>query len=244
LKRFSGRTALFDEIRADIEMILNKLKAVEINEETLLYIVTPKIYMQILKIDHKLLPYRTDSRRGKEYNLSYFINILNDLETVAFTHGFSTVERSELVTDQKKTILRLPVEFEVNKNKLKKELEDLILNKSISSDRASKLRSKLSQQIEEEKITLDKILNNPNNYKVIISGYEFRKIYHQVFFHYLKGVKKVKTRVQKHLSVEKSNILVFNELNDEFLKSRSDKSIDQFILENENAFGKVYYKSL
>ncbi len=244
MERFSGKTALFDQVRDDIEMSLKDIQAVEINKKTILYIVSPKVYRAILKIDNKLLPYRSETRRGKEYDLSTFANLINDLDTIAFTHGFSTVERSELVTDQKKTFSRLSVEYEINKNKLTKDLDDLILKESIISVKAQELRNKLKVQLIQEKETLEKILDNPNKYKVIISGYEFRKEYHQIFFHYLKGTKKVKTRIQKHLSVEKPNILVFNELEDEFLKSRSDKAVDQFIKDNQNAFGKVYFKEL
>lgn len=234
-KKISDKQMALKEAKKSIEILLSQKEPI-LFMDTELYLVSKFFYKTLIDIDATLIPYKTDSRRGKAYSIDKIVNILNP-QSIAFKYHLTKANKSTMISDRNKIIDRLEEERSSSEKNIMKRANDKILEESPLENEKQLILNKATQKIIDEQKEFNKIHITPERYDLLISGFKESIPYGQINFHYLEDKKIVKTN--KHLSIKLPNILIFDDyLEDEGY--RSDMFVAKFIKGGYKAFGRVY----
>ena len=215
---------VLDNAKTTINDILENIEKLPDFESAKIYVCDVETVEQILKLDSELLPLRTETTRGKAYNINKIVNIINP-DTPAYDFSMVRVEKYPYVTNKEKCLKKLPEECEVSANFHRKRISEQIENNDYTDDFKRKLEDEIERIIEIERKNIDDVINNPDDFIIRISGYQERIVYGQINYGFFKQDPESKIfkkkRANKHLSIKIPNIVVFQP-NEEADKHRTD----------------------
>ena len=220
------------------QSILNSFVAIKFIKADL-FIVNKDIYSKLLEIDSLLLPHKKDTRKTNIYSIDTFVNILNPTNT-AFTYTLTPVYKRKQISDFSKVQLALAREYAVSIKMLNHEFDEYIQNNDISELTYQEKLQELDARLKLEKQYFEAINNNPDKYMNNKLKIATQPILHGQIRYYFINEDGEKEDMQRHLSSEIPNILVFDE-NSGFTK-RKDNKIDAFLKDSIRIFGNVYMK--
>ena len=221
-----NKNEILENAKKKIKLLLNTLEKPIEFERSELYIINEEIYKNLLDIDLLLIPLRTESRRGKAYDINKIVNIINP-KTPAISYKLVKAEKYTYVSDKTKCLDKLEVEKTVSENFYRKRVKEQIKDNDYSDLFIKKINEELEQLIEDENNIIDEIIKNPNKYSIRICGYKDRITYGQINYvpisikNDLKS-KKEKT-INKHLSTVYPNILIYR--HEDIDNKRSDMEV-------------------
>ena len=220
------------------QSILNSFVAIKFIKADL-FIVNKDIYSKLLEIDSLLLPHKKDTRKTNIYSIDTFVNILNPTNT-AFTYTLTPVYKRKQISDFSKIQLALDREYAVSIKMLNHEFDEYIKNNDISELTYQGKLQELNEKLRLEKQYYEAINNNPDEYMHNKLKIATQPILHGQIRYYYINEDGEKEDMQRHLSSEIPNILVFDE-NSGFTK-RKDNKIDAFLKDSIRVFGNVYMR--
>jgi len=231
------KSDVFQNVSTQVHELLKQFATIE-QCGSILYIIDQETYAQIKELEKELLPLQTETRRGQAYQMDKIVNILNP-EGVAFKYHVGIAKRSKLITDKNKIIKQLPAEYEINKNKVLLAAEKTIKESNLTGDNLADFRNTINKTLQDEKTKLENVLKNPEHYKIIISGFNIKKEWGHITYHYKELSGENKSVHQKHLKTTYPNVLVYEDIsaNDQY---RIDMEVAKFIENSENIFGNVF----
>ena len=221
------------------QSILNSLVAIKFIKAEL-YIVNKSIYSQLLEIDSLLLPHKKDTRKTNIYSIDTFVNILNPTNT-AFTYTLTPVYKRKQISDFSKIQLALAREYAVSVKMLNHEFDEYVKNNDLSELTYQEKLQELDERLKLEKQYFEAIKTNPDKYMNNKLKIATQPILHGQIRYYFINENGEKEDMQRHLSSEIPNILVFDE-NSGFTK-RKDNKIDAFLKDSIRVFGNVYMRT-
>lgn len=224
--------------KAEIEKILNGLMPIKFVKSDL-YIVNKDVYTKLIEIDAVLLPHKKGTKKTNIYSIDTFVNILNPTE-IAFTYTLTPVLKRKQISDFTKIQLALAREYAVSTKILNQEFEEYVNNHDLSEFQYSERLKELNSRLEFEKDYFESINNNPDRYMDNKLKIATQPILHGQIRYYFINKDGVKEDVQKHLSSELPNLLIFDENSGE--KKRKDNKIDAFLNGSIRIFGNVYMR--
>ena len=224
--------------KVEVEKILSSLTPIKFVKSDL-YIVSEDIYAKLLVIDLSLLPYKRGTKKTNIYSIDTFVNILNPTE-VAFTYTLTPVLKRKQISDFSKVQLALAREYAVSTKMLNQEFDEYINSNDLSEFEYSERLKELNSRLALEKEYFEAINNNPDIYMDNKLKIATQPVLHGQIRYYYINSKGEKEDMQKHLSSELPNILVFDENSGD--KKRKDNKIDAFLKDSIRVFGNVYMK--
>lgn len=215
---------VLENTKTTINDILDNLEKLPDFEGAKIYVCELETAKKILQLDNELMPLRSESTRGKAYNINKIVNVINPYNP-AYDFSMVRVEKYPYITNKEKCLRKLPEEAEVSANFHRKRVTEQIENNDYSEDFKKKLADEIERIIERERENIDDVINNPDNYIIKISGYHERIIYGQINYGFFQEEAETKVlkkkRANKHLSIKIPNVIVFQP-NEEADKHRVD----------------------
>ena len=223
--RKSEKQEAYSDVKKQIDEIISTLEVCT-KADAELYTCDLRTACKIASLDAILYPFRDGSRRGSAYSVDKIINIINPGQPA---YDFDVVEvfKYQYVNKKESCLRMLPKTLEVSHNFERKKLREEIKEEKYSNDLAEKRTAELNKRLEEESLLINDIIENNNEYSIVISGYMHKVKYEQINY----GIKKVidindesiskkirnkakldgyvKTRLNKHLSIRKPNIIIY-----------------------------------
>ena len=222
----------------EIEKILQGLMPIKFVKSDL-YIVNQHIYSKLLEIDAILLPHKKGTKKTNIYSIDTFVNILNPME-LAFTYTLTPVLKRKQISDFSKIQLSLARVYSISTKMLNQEFEEYVKNNDLSEFQYDDKLKELNSKLELEKQYFEGINNNPDMYMDNKLKIATQPVLHGQIRYYYINPNGEKEDMQKHLSSELPNILIFDENSD--AKKRKDNKIDAFLKDSIRIFGNVYMK--
>lgn len=218
---------VLENIKSSVDEILSTLERLEDFESAKIYICDIETSKKLLELDNDLLPLRSESIRGKAYNISKIVNIINP-HAPAYDFSLVKVEKYPYVSNQEKCLKKLPQEIEVSANFHRKRINEQIESSDYSEHFKKKLAVEIELLIEKEREDVEEVLQNPDEYIIRISGYKERLIYGQINYGYYHVDAQTsittKKRANKHLSITFPNVIVYQP-NEDADKHRIDMEV-------------------
>ena len=165
-------------------------------------------------------------RRGSAYSVAKIVNIVNP-EGAAYDFKVVDVFKYQYVKNKESCLKLIPKNLEISHNFQRKILRESDDYKKNSTGLNEIKEKELEEKLALETKRVDEIIKNPDDFNIIISGYLDKVQYEQINY----GIKKiiddkdttinrsirdkakhdgfVKKRFNKHLSITKPNIIVY-----------------------------------
>lgn len=216
---------IFKNVKEEIDAILLGLEKYP-DSIAELYISDLSTAKKLEDLDNILFPLRDGTARGKAYAVDKVINIINPNEP-AYDFSVLKVDKYQYVTKKESCHKMIPQTFEVSQNFERRRLQDEFEANNYSKDFEDIRKAELEARLSKERELVEDIIENPDNYSVLISGYMNKVEYEQINY----GVKRVinlndkniskkliskmkkdgfvKVRLNKHLSIRKPNIIIY-----------------------------------
>jgi hypothetical protein len=204
------------EVQKKLTSILSGLVKHECDAE--LYICDLAIANEIEELDKILYPLRSETIRGKAYDINKLVNIINPNEP-AYDFSIVKVYKYQYIKDKIRCLARINVQMDISHNFQRKALKELIEINEFSENYIKEITSKLEKQLEEEKEVITNICKNPDDYDILISGYLEKVEYEQINFGVKRKINKMKKgkeitlekiRLNRHLSIKKPNVIIYH----------------------------------
>jgi len=229
-----------EKIKKELISILKNSKKIDY-QGIVLYLINKKVLDRVLELE--LLVRMENEEKGiKKKNHFYdYAKIINP-KYPAFKYTLSMKHKKKEIFDPQKVKQYLPAEFEVWKNKSRVDLEKKIKDpeSAITDEQAIKLRAELEKEIEIAQQKIEKVLDNFNNYDVVISTFEYYTYYPALYFVMEKDGKS-KASDDTHLRQDVPNLLWFED-NRPFSELRSNDRMSRIIQTFDRYCGSIYIK--
>lgn len=230
-----------ENVKKEAYELLSNFEKINFMESDI-YIITTKAYNELLQLEAKLKPYYEDTARKKVFTIYNFLNVINR-DYVALKYSFTVAKKSVLISNREKVLERLDSELFKSVERINKYYEKFIEdNEDLSPSIVEELLKEKEEKIQEEYRGHDEVKNNPGKFiDMKISTYEHSKNYPQVNISYFQdNERKMAT---KHISIEKPNVIIYDDSQLDKIKYRSDMQIADYIKCATRAFGNVYVVS-
>jgi len=217
----------------EIEAVLNRNGVSKIAYETsTLYLVSEKDMSDLKKISRRI---ELASENNVKNPFHYYGKLINPDEA-AYKYKHSVKSKYKFTPDQDKVFERLDKTFDIWQKREKKNLEELISDEEIDSERASVLRGKLDVKISSEKDMLNRLIKDFDRYHVVLTSFEDRIYCSNLYYSMLKG-----GHENEHLRKEVPNILWYEE-NSRRADTRSDDKQKEFVDNYSRLCSSIYFK--
>jgi hypothetical protein len=204
-----------------------------------LYVINEKLYAKLLQIDAVLAPNRKGTVKTNKYGIHTFVNILNP-DSIAVLYTLTPVFKRKQISDFEKVKEQLAREHTLSAKILKNDFDDYVKNNDLSELAYQEKLQEHHDRLKLEQEYFDSIKNNPDDFKDDKLKIATHPVLHGQIRYYFINKDGVKEDVQKHLSSELPNILIFDENSGS--KKRKDNKIDIFLNNSIRIFGNVYMK--
>ena len=222
----------------EIERMLSGLMPIKFVKSEL-YIVDKFLYSKLLEIDAVLSPNKKGTKKTNIYSINSFVNILNPNE-VAILYTLTPVLKRKQISDFTKIKMQLGRELAVSAKILNADFDEYIKNNDLSEFAYEEKQKQLHARLNLEKEYFDLINANPDKYIDKKLKIATQPVLHGQIRYYFINENGIKEDMQKHLSSELPNILIFDENSGS--KKRKDNKIDAFLKDSIRIFGNVYMK--
>ena len=229
---------LLQNAEYEIERMLGSLMPIKFVKSEL-YVINEKLYAKLLQIDAVLAPNRKGTVKTNKYGIHTFVNILNP-DSIAVLYTLTPVFKRKQISDFEKVKEQLAREHTLSAKILKNDFDDYVKNNDLSELAYQEKLQEHHDRLKLEQEYFDSIKNNPDDFKDDKLKIATHPVLHGQIRYYFINKDGVKEDVQKHLSSELPNILIFDENSGS--KKRKDNKIDIFLNNSIRIFGNVYMK--
>jgi len=228
-----------EKIKEELISILRNSKKIDY-QGIVLYLIGKKELDKILALELSIRMENEEKGIKKKNHFYDYAKIINP-KYPAFKYTLSMKHKKKEIFDPQKVKQYLPAEFEVWKNKSRVDLEKKIKDpeSAITDEQAIKLRAKLEEEIEIAQQKIEKVLDNFNNYDVVISTFEYYTYYPALYFVMEKDGKSKAS--DTHLRQDVPNLLWFED-NRPFSELRSNDRMSRIIQTFDRYCGSIYIK--
>ena len=226
----------------------------EIFSETVLYIVDDRQMTAILALEKKAISLYNEQQKlpkrgrkalkkrdyiGKEF--FEYGKILNR-EHPAYKYSFYVAKHPVEVFDRDKVKERIPTEFSKWKNKEMHALKKVLKERKLTSEQENALLGSLNTKIADEERQINTILENWNDYDVVITNREHCKTYPSIYYTLDLTDSKASKNYKKescYLRSNTKNILWYNDAR-AFRELKADDKIGK-IIQTHTPYCKTIY---
>jgi len=197
-------------IEKKLKKILETSRKIEYNGITL-FLLNRTELDQVLQLELTVRANELEKGIEKKNYFYDYAKIINP-EYPAFKYTLSMKHKKKEIFDPEKVKKALPAEFQIWKNKSRVELEKEINHpdSAITDDQAKKLRDELEKEIIASEEKIEKVLENYNDYDVIITTFEQYTYYPALYF--VMELEGGKTKASDtHLRKDVPNLLWFHD---------------------------------
>jgi hypothetical protein len=201
---------LHTEVNKKLSEILEQSRQIDYNEIKL-HLISEHELRQVLELELTVRADNIENGVKKKNHFYDFAKIINP-EQPAFKYTLSMKHKKKEIFDPQKVKKALPAEFEIWKNKERSDLEKEIKDplNAISDSQAKNLRMRLEKDIELAKIKVEEVLENYQEYDVVISTFEQYTYYPALY--YVLELENGKTKAaDTHLRKDVPNLLWFHD---------------------------------
>jgi len=198
------------EVNKKLSEILEQSRQIDYNEIKL-HLISEHELRQVLELELTVRADNIENGVKKKNHFYDFAKIINP-EQPAFKYTLSMKHKKKEIFDPQKVQKALPTEFEIWKNKARSDLEKEIKDplNAISDSQAKNLRMRLEKDIELAKIKVEEVLENYQEYDVVISTFEQYTYYPALY--YVLELENGKTKAaDTHLRKDVPNLLWFHD---------------------------------
>ena len=201
---------LYIEVNKKLSEILEQSRQIDYNEIKL-HLISEHELRQVLELELTVRADNIENGVKKKNHFYDFAKIINP-EQPAFKYTLSMKHKKKEIFDPQKVQKALPAEFEIWKNKERSDLEKEIKDplNAISDSQAKNLRMRLEKDIELAKLKVEEVLENYQEYDVVISTFEQYTYYPALY--YVLELENGKTKAaDTHLRKDVPNLLWFHD---------------------------------
>jgi hypothetical protein len=227
------------EVHQQLSKILKNKKAIEYNG-IVLHLIETETLQEVLKLELSVRADNLENGIEKKNHFYDFAKIINP-DYPAFKYTLSMKHKKKEIFDPMKVKKALPAEYEIWKNKSRAKLESEIKDEAnaITDDQAKKLRAELEKEIDLAKIQVKKVLDNYENYDVVISTFEEYTYYPALY--YVMEQKGKNKAADTHLRQDVPNLLWYED-NRPYSELRSNDRMSRIIQTFDRFCGSIYIK--
>ncbi|CAA6811000.1 MAG: Unknown protein [uncultured Sulfurovum sp.] len=231
---------IYEEIKEELSSVLMNSRSIEY-QGVVLHLLSDTEMEKVLALE--LTVHANDIEKGLEKKNHFYdyAKIINS-EFSAFKYTLSMKHKKKEIFDPFKVRKALPAEYEIWKNKSRVQLEKEIKDEknAITDDQAKILREQLEKDIELAKYNVDKVLDNYENYDVVISTFEDYTYYPALY--YVMEEKGKNKASDTHLRQDVPNLLWYED-NRPYAELRSNDRMSRIIQTFDRFCGSIYIKA-
>jgi hypothetical protein len=216
----------YPEIQTKLTEILANARMIEYNG-VVLYLISTPVLQEVLKLELTVRSDNLEKGIEKKNHFYDYAKIINS-DYPAFKYTLSMKHKKKEIFDPFKVKKALPAEYEIWKNKSRSRLNSEINDEknAITDSQALILREKLEKEIELAKLTIDNVLENYDDYDVVISTFE-DYTYYPALYYVVEAEHKNKPS-DTHLRKDVPNLLWFQD-NRPYAELRSNDRMSRII---------------
>jgi hypothetical protein len=216
----------YPEIQTKLTEILANVRMIEYNG-IVLYLISTPVLQEVLKLELTVRSDNLEKGIEKKNHFYDYAKIINS-DYPAFKYTLSMKHKKKEIFDPFKVKKALPAEYEIWKNKSRSRLNSEINDEknAITDSQALILREKLEKEIELAKLTIDNVLENYDDYYVVISTFEDYTYYPALY--YVVETEHKNKPSDTHLRKDVPNLLWFQD-NRPYAELRSNDRMSRII---------------
>lgn len=230
---------LYPEVQSKLNEILTNVRSIEYNG-IFLHLISTSVLQKVLELELSVRADNIENGVEKKNHFYDYAKIINS-DYPAFKYTLSMKHKKKEIFDPFKVRKALPAEYEIWKNKSRVKLENEIKNEenAITDEQAKILREELEKDIELAKHNIDKVLENYENYDVVISTFE-EYTYYPALYYVMEQEGKNKA-ADTHLRQDVPNLLWYED-NRPYTELRSNDRMSRIIQTFDRFCGSIYIK--
>lgn len=230
---------LYPEVQSKLNEILTNVRSIEYNG-IFLHLISTSVLQKVLELELSVRADNIENGVEKKNHFYDYAKIINS-DYPAFKYTLSMKHKKKEIFDPFKVRKALPAEYEIWKNKSRVKLETEIKNEenAITDEQAKILREELEKDIELAKHNIDKVLENYENYDVVISTFE-EYTYYPALYYVMEQEGKNKA-ADTHLRQDVPNLLWYED-NRPYTELRSNDRMSRIIQTFDRFCGSIYIK--
>ena len=227
-------------IHKKIQSILQNAKRIDYHE-IVLYLINKEQLDDILALELMVRAANLEQGKKKKNHFYDYAKIINP-EYPAFKYTLSMKHKKKEIFDPAKVQKALPAEFEIWKNKERVQLEKKIKDpdSAITDDQAKLLREELEQEIVISQQNIQKVMENFNDYDVVISTFE-EYTYYPALYYVMELPENKSKPSDTHLRQDVPNLLWFHD-DRPFSELRANDRMSRIIQTFDRFCDSVYVK--
>jgi len=227
------------EVEQTLNTILENTRQIEY-KGIVLHLLSTESMQEVLALELSVRADNIEKGVEKKNHFYDYAKIINP-EHSAFKYTLSMKHKKKEIFDPYKVQKALPAEFEIWKNKSRVQLEKEIKDEknAITDDQALILRDNLEKEIELSRINIEKVIENYENYDVVISTFE-EYTYYPALYYVMEQNGKNKPS-DTHLRQDVPNLLWYED-NRPYAELRSNDRMSRIIQTFERYCGSIYIK--
>ena len=230
---------LHNNIHKELKDILKTTKQIKY-KGIILYLIDKSILDRVLALE---LTVRTDNEKNSIKKRNHFYNFAKIINPThpALKYTLSMKHKKKEVFDPIKVQKTLLSEFEIWKNKSRVELEEEIkrMDSPLADEQAKNFREELEKEIISSKEKINTVLDNYEEYDVIISTFEYYTYYPSLY--YVVADNQKNSASDTHLRQDVPNLLWFQDERP-FSELRSNDKMSRIIQTFDRFCGSIYIK--
>jgi len=227
------------EVIEQLNTILENTRQIEY-KGIVLHLLSTESMQEVLALELSVRADNIEKGVEKKNHFYDYAKIINP-EHSAFKYTLSMKHKKKEIFDPYKVQKALPAEFEIWKNKSRVQLEKEIKDEknAITDDQALILRDNLEKEIELSRINIEKVIENYENYDVVISTFE-EYTYYPALYYVMEQNGKNKPS-DTHLRQDVPNLLWYED-NRPYAELRSNDRMSRIIQTFDRYCGSIYIK--
>jgi len=227
------------EVVDRLESLLENTRQIEY-KGIVLHLLSTESMQEVLALELSVRADNIEKGVEKKNHFYNYAKIINP-EHSAFKYTLSMKHKKKEIFDPYKVHKALPAEFEIWKNKSRVQLEKEIKDEknAITDDQALILRDNLEKEIELSRINIEKVIENYENYDVVISTFE-EYTYYPALYYVMEQNGKNKPS-DTHLRQDVPNLLWYED-NRPYAELRSNDRMSRIIQTFDRYCGSIYIK--
>ena len=227
------------EVENELTQILTHSKSIDY-QGIVLHLLKQSELQAILALELRVRADNIENGIEKKNHFYDYAKIINP-EYPAFKYTLSMKHKKKEIFDPFKVKKALPAEFEIWKNKSRVQLEKEIKDEknAITDSQAKILRESLEKEIELSRHNIEKVLENYENYDVVISTFE-EYTYYPALYYVMTQEEKNKA-ADTHLRQDVPNLLWYED-NRPYAELRSNDRMSRIIQTFDRYCGSIYIK--
>jgi len=227
------------EVIEKLNTILENTRQIEY-KGIVLHLLSTETMQEVLALELSVRADNIENGVEKKNHFYDYAKIINP-EHSTFKYTLSMKHKKKEIFDPYKVQKALPAEYEIWKNKSRVQLEKEIKDEknAITDDQAVILRERLEKEIELSRISIEKVMDNYENYDVVISTFE-EYTYYPALYYVMEDNGKNKPS-DTHLRQDVPNLLWYED-NRPYAELRSNDRMSRIIQTFDRYCGSIYIK--